>query len=98
MVYLISKGIAQERLFAKGVGESEPDVIRADVSTPSGVLVPKGTVLTEKFINTFKSNKDDFEFLHQFNRRTTFAVLSDDFRLESETPMMWKLTLHRMMV
>jgi len=86
VVYLISKGIAQERLFAKGVGESEPDVIRADVSTPSGVLVPKGTVLTEKFINTFKSNKDDFEFLHQFNRRTTFAVLSDDFRLESETP------------
>ena len=86
VVYLIEKGINPERLVAKGFGEEVPDEFKVAVTTPGGVTIPKGTKLTEQFINTFKSNKEDFEFLHQFNRRTTFNVLSDDFRLDSETP------------
>jgi peptidoglycan-associated lipoprotein len=86
VVYLISKGITAERLVAKGFGESDPDLIRTAILSPSGATIEKGTLLTEKFINNFKTNKDDFEFLHQFNRRTTFNVLSDDFQLDSETP------------
>ncbi len=86
VVYLIEKGINPERLVAKGFGEEVPDEFKVAVTTPGGVEIPKGTVLTEKFINTFKNIKEDFEFLHQFNRRTTFNVLSDDFRLDSETP------------
>lgn len=86
VVYLIAKGIVAERLVAKGFGESDPDIIKTAVQTPGGKSIPKNTKLTESFINTFKSNKDDFEFLHQFNRRTTFNVLSDTFRLDSELP------------
>ena len=86
VVYLIERGINPERLVAKGFGEEVPDEFKVAVTTPGGVTIPKGTKLTEQFINTFKSNKEDFEFLHQFNRRTTFNVLSDDFRLDSETP------------
>lgn len=86
VVYLIDKGIKAERLVAKGFGEGDPELIRTAVLTPSGKTIEKGTLLTERYINTFKANKDDFEFLHQFNRRTTFNVLSDDFQLDSETP------------
>lgn len=86
VVYLISKGITAERLIAKGFGESKPDIVKTLVTTPGGTIIPKNTELTEKYINTFKSKKDDFEFLHQFNRRTTFNIVSDTFNLQSESP------------
>lgn len=86
VVYLIEKGIAPARLVAKGFGETEPDVLAASVTTPFGKSVEKGTRLTEGFINGFRADKEDFEFLHQLNRRTTFRVLSDNFEMESETP------------
>lgn len=86
IVYLIAKGIVPERLFAKGFGESNPDKLNAPATLPDGSVVPKNTVLTESFINGYKSNKDNFEFLHQLNRRTTFNIVSDTFNLDSETP------------
>lgn len=72
--YLVEKGIAVERLTAKGYGEKSPSTVNKDLTLPSGKIVPKGTLLEEKFINTFKANKYDFEYLHQLNRRTTFNV------------------------
>ncbi|MBK7109214.1 MAG: OmpA family protein [Chitinophagales bacterium] len=86
VVYLILKGIDSERLFAKGFGESNPDKIKTLVTVPSGTVIPKNTILTEKYINGFKSKTDDFEFLHQLNRRTTFNIVSDTFNLNSDAP------------
>jgi peptidoglycan-associated lipoprotein len=78
--YIISKGIPGDRIVAKGYGESKPKVLDADFTTPSGKVVPKGTVLTEAFINKFKSNKNDFEALHQINRRVVFSIIRKDYK------------------
>lgn len=82
--YLIQNGIATERLLAKGFGESTPDLIKKEEQTPGGKTIPANTVLTESFINTFKADKTDFEYLHQLNRRTTFNIVSDTFNINSE--------------
>ncbi|HET6990411.1 MAG TPA: OmpA family protein, partial [Bacteroidia bacterium] len=62
--YLISKGIAKDRLIAKGFGEDKP-------------LVWKGVVLTEKYINS--RPEKEREALHQLNRRTTFRVIRTNY-------------------
>ncbi|MFN0276853.1 MAG: OmpA family protein [Chitinophagales bacterium] len=82
--YLIQNGISPERLLAKGFGESTPDVIRKEEKTANGKTIPANTVLNESFINSFKSDKTDFEYLHQLNRRTTFNIVSDTFNINSE--------------
>ena len=84
VAYLIEKGIAPERLSAKGFGETSPSVVSSDETLPDGTIIPKGTILAEAFINKYKSNKDNFEFLHQLNRRTTFQVTSATMNIESE--------------
>jgi peptidoglycan-associated lipoprotein len=63
--YLISKGIAPERLIAKGWGEDRP------------LKMPNGQVLTEKYIKTL--SKDQQEKYHQLNRRTVFRVVRTDY-------------------
>jgi peptidoglycan-associated lipoprotein len=64
--YLVNeKGIAKERLVAKGWGEDKP-------------LKLNGTVLTEKYIMSFKS-KAERDKLMQLNRRTTFRILRTDY-------------------
>ncbi len=82
--YLVSKGIDSTRLTSKGYGETSPSLVTKDLTLPSGKVTPKGTILEEKYINTFKSNKDDFEYLHQLNRRTTFNVTGNTLQIESE--------------
>ncbi|CAN5774821.1 OmpA family protein [soil metagenome] len=64
--YLISKGIAKERLVAKGYGEDRPLKLAGNV------------VLTERYINT-KRTVQEREALHQLNRRTVFRVLSTNY-------------------
>jgi len=65
--YLIDeKKVPAARLKAKGYGESQP------------LRLPDGTVLTEKYINSFKT-KPEQEKLHQLNRRTVFRVISWDY-------------------
>jgi hypothetical protein len=64
--YLISKGIAKERLVAKGYGEDSP------------LKLENGVVLTEKYINSQKS-KQEQEALHQLNRRTVFKVIRSSY-------------------
>jgi peptidoglycan-associated lipoprotein len=64
--YLVKeKGIAPERLVAKGWGEDAP------------LKLPKGQVLTEKYINSRPAKER--EALHQLNRRTTFRVIRNDY-------------------
>ena len=73
IAYLISQGIEPGRLIAKGMGETEPFVIeekdgRFDV----------GDVLTERYIKRIFSKKNK-EKAHQYNRRTSFKVLEQDY-------------------
>ena len=71
--YLISQGIDAGQLVAKGIGENEPFVIEKKDGR-----FKEGDVLTEKYIKKikFKKNKDK---ANQYNRRTSFKVLRDDY-------------------
>lgn len=70
--YLVEKkGIDPRRIVPIGRGEGVPRTISID---------GKETVLTEAYINQFKkTNKAEFERLHQLNRRTDARVLSMEF-------------------
>jgi peptidoglycan-associated lipoprotein len=74
--YLIEKGIASDRLVAKGYGKSKPKEVDSKLNEQYTFL-PVGTALTEQFIN--KLTADQQEFAHQINRRTEFRVLRTDY-------------------
>ena len=80
VTYLTSKGIAADRLVAKGKGESEPRTIKEGdrLSSETFAEFPIGTLLDEAFINSIKDN-DARERAHQLNRRTTFRILRTDY-------------------
>lgn len=72
--YLIKeKGVAPDRIVAKGMGEKEP------------LKMPDGTLLDEKYINALKSEEEK-EAAHQRNRRTDFKVLRDDYVPQAPQP------------
>jgi len=71
--YLIDNGIDSNRLSAKGMGESEPYIIEVK----NGKLKP-GDVLTKQYIDSMKRRKSREE-AHQYNRRTAFKVVSQDY-------------------
>lgn len=75
--YLISKGIAPDRLEAVGYGESQPKVVDEKVIAQYDFL-EMGDVLTEAFINQLGSPELQ-EKAHQVNRRTEFRVLSTEY-------------------
>ena len=75
--YLIDKGIAAERLEAKGYGESTPKVVDA-LSAGQNSFLKTGTTLSEQYINTL-ANDEQKEIAHQINRRTEFKVLRTDY-------------------
>ena len=82
--YLISKGITEDRLVSSGKGESEPYVLTAEDSkreVKGGFLTKKvfkkGDVMSVSYINRLKNKFK--ETAHQFNRRTSFKVLSEDY-------------------
>lgn len=90
--YLVNeKGVNPERLAPQGKGENSPRVIYLKdgeyyAKKPSGEF--EEIELTEKYINQFKSsNKDLFEKLHQFNRRTEGEVVRMDYQAESVEPV-----------
>lgn len=75
------KGIAAERIVAKGYGERVPRKLEKDmVSVYNGksYTFPKGTVLTEAYCDAFET-KNEREAAHQLNRRTEFIILRDDY-------------------
>ncbi|MEX0986437.1 MAG: OmpA family protein [Bacteroidales bacterium] len=74
--YLISKGVAADRLQAKGYGESQPKIIDAKILEEYSFL-KEGDVLTESYINQLPVRQQ--EQAHQINRRTEFRVLSTEY-------------------
>ena len=76
--YLIEKGIAPDRLVAKGYGEENPKVVDDQLAAQYSFL-RNGVTLTEVYINSLTS-RDDQEIAHQFNRRTEFRVLRTDYK------------------
>jgi peptidoglycan-associated lipoprotein len=75
--YLISKGIAADRLQAKGYGESQAKVVDEKVVAEYDFL-KVDEVLTEAFINQLET-PELMEKAHQVNRRTEFKVLTTDY-------------------
>ena len=75
--YLIEKGIAADRLIAKGYGESEPKTVDAKLAQQYPFL-KDGVVLSEEYI-TKLPDLDLQEIAHQINRRTDFRVLRTDY-------------------
>ncbi len=75
------KGIAADRIVAKGYGERVPRRLEKDMySTYNGkkYFFPKGTYLTEEFCESFPT-KNEREAAHALNRRTEFLILRDDY-------------------
>jgi peptidoglycan-associated lipoprotein len=75
--YLIEKGIARDRLVAKGYGETTPKVVdRKD--NDAYPFLPVGTILTEKYITSL-ADEDQQEMANFLNRRTEFKVLRENY-------------------
>ncbi len=70
--YLISHGIASDRLTPKGYGKEKPKVVRKKLAEKYNWL-KEGDVLTEDFITNLDSEKQSI--CDQLNRRTEFIVL-----------------------
>ena len=75
--YLIARGIAPDRLVAKGYGERVPRALSKNI-TRDGFNFKTGTVLTQAFIDSLKTTPEK-EAAHALNRRTEFRVLSKDY-------------------
>jgi len=94
--YIISKGIAGDRLVPYGYGERVPRTLYGDkyvskyvknnkvVTFDTPILYPSGTTLSEDYINQFVTDEKKFEGAHQLNRRTEFRVLKDNYIPKSE--------------
>lgn len=76
--YLIQKGIAADRLIAKGYGEEKPKILRKKLATQLGFL-KEGDTLTEAFIQTL--DEEQQEICNALNRRTEFKVLRTTYGL-----------------
>lgn len=77
--YLISAGIAKDRLTAAGKGKSQPKNVTKAVLKKYDFLT-EGEILTEEFIDTLTPEQQ--EMADQINRRTEFRVLSVTYNLE----------------
>jgi peptidoglycan-associated lipoprotein len=76
--YLIEKGIASDRLVAKGYGKIIPKVVDEKLADQYSFL-KAGTVLSESYINSL-SDVDLQEIANQINRRTEFKVLTNTYK------------------
>ncbi len=80
--YLGTKGIDLERMVPKGYGENSPRKLykgyKFTAGPYKGVSFAPGTVLTEQFIKSLPSKKQQ-EAANQLNRRTEFSILRDDY-------------------
>lgn len=74
--YLKEKGIAADRLSAKGYGKTIPKVITA--RNAKNCPFPEGSILKPEFINTL-TTPELKETANQLNRRTEFKVTSTNY-------------------
>ena len=70
--YLITHGIAKDRLTPKGYGKEKPKTIRKKL-TETYPWLKEGDILSEEYIKKLDKNKQ--EICNQLNRRTEFIVL-----------------------
>jgi peptidoglycan-associated lipoprotein len=75
--YLIRNAIAEGRMDAVGLGESQPKVVDAGIAAQYPFL-RAGMRLDERFINSLKDGEQQ-EICHRLNRRTEFQVLGDNY-------------------
>ena len=75
--YLIGKGIAADRLTARGYGETSPKIVDAAIMQDAPFL-RSGATLSEQYINSLASDEQK-EIAHQINRRTEFRVMRTDY-------------------
>ena len=80
--YLLSHGIAADRLTPKGYGEDKPKTIKRKVAERYTFL-KEGDVLDEAFIGALKDPAQQ-DSCHQLNRRTEFIVLRTTYGLFDE--------------
>jgi peptidoglycan-associated lipoprotein len=78
--YLIINGIDEERLNAKGMGESQPRKITEKFAQKYNFL-KIGDILSVEFIDNLPNNEQK-EICHALNRRTEIKVESDDFEAD----------------
>lgn len=76
--YLISQGIAKDRLTAAGYGKTQPKEVTKNLVKHYKFL-KEGDVLTEEYILALP--KDQQNICDQINRRTQFKVLKMDYGL-----------------
>ncbi len=76
--YLITNGIASDRLTAKGYGEQKPKVVGKS-TLKSAPFLKQGDVLTEEYILTLP--EDQQEICNAINRRTEFQVIRTTYGL-----------------
>ena len=76
--YLIGNGIDQERLTARGYGETQPKVVSRKIAEEHDFL-NEGDTLTEAFI--LKLSDEQQEICNQLNRRTEFRVIRTTYGL-----------------
>lgn len=81
--YLITeRGLDPNRIKPAGYGESRPAITDIEITTPSGRKIPRGTTLSQKWIDKNfpeKKNKEDYEYVMQINRRVVFTILRKDY-------------------
>ena len=77
MNYLITKGIAKDRLESKGYGKSQP-VIADKVLASEYDFINEGDELKPQYISALPI--DQQEICNQINRRTEFKVLSTNYK------------------
>ncbi|MDZ7635094.1 MAG: OmpA family protein [Bacteroidales bacterium] len=75
--YLIGKGIAADRLTARGYGETSPKIVDPAIMQDAPFL-RSGATLSEQYINSLASDEQK-EIAHQINRRTEFRVTRTDY-------------------
>ena len=78
VAYLISKGIARDRLTPVGYGKDEPKKVTRKLAEKYSWM-KEGDVLTEAYIK--KQKNDNQEICNQLNRRTEFVVLRTTYHL-----------------
>lgn len=79
--YLISHGIAKDRLTPMGYGKDKPKTIRKKL-TETYPWLKEGDVLSEVFIK--RLDKEKQEICNQLNRRTEFIVLRTTYNMFDE--------------